>query len=123
MLFFREEKLSLTLATSKNASLTSRGHWSLGHVPSQHHSSFDQVCGFCCTGVSLTKHVHQVAVAQFAPLEFLLLLASIPCLVHQQAGPQPATGQNLKATLFEEEGVVYEQKKGRGKREKITRGN
>ena len=38
MLFFREEKfikLSLNLVTSKNASLTSRGHRSLDHVPSQ----------------------------------------------------------------------------------------
>ena len=35
MFFFREEKLSLNLAISKNASLPSRGHWLLDHVPSQ----------------------------------------------------------------------------------------
>ena len=34
MLFFRK-KLSINLATSKNASLTSVGRWSLDHVPSQ----------------------------------------------------------------------------------------
>ena len=31
----RKKTLSLNLATSKNASLTSRGDWSLGHAPSQ----------------------------------------------------------------------------------------
>ena len=30
-----KKKQKLNLATSKNASLTSRGHWSLDHVPSQ----------------------------------------------------------------------------------------
>ena len=30
-----KKKLSLNLVTSNNASLTSRGHWSLDHVPSQ----------------------------------------------------------------------------------------
>ena len=30
-----KKKLPLNLATSNNASLTSRGHWSLEHVPSQ----------------------------------------------------------------------------------------
>ena len=35
IVFFREEKASLHLATSNNASLTSRGRWSLDHVPSQ----------------------------------------------------------------------------------------
>ena len=30
-----KKKLSLNLATSNNASLTSRGHWSLDHFPSQ----------------------------------------------------------------------------------------